>query len=207
MRTLIPIVTLTLGLVSTPVFLGCQTEKERAEQRNVRSREAFRAQLETMPPAIDTAVNDLLAATAGQNPNRAADFSRFQKSLAVLREHARDVDRAYQRAVDNSNAFYQAWTAESRRGPITDRLELEQQIRTRLSSRADALAFFDRGRQRYLDMVTNMSGIESSLAGDLSDANVLAQNARIQNAIAAAFDTRIFVDRLDEVLDAASTMR
>ena len=95
-------------------FTGCASRGDRARESSLAGIDSFQRRLDGMPNVIDTAVNDMMEATSGQNPNRAGDFQSFKRSLANMRDAAKQVGAQYEQALGDSSAYFREWNREAR---------------------------------------------------------------------------------------------
>lgn len=186
---------------------GCANKPEASKEKAAVQTGSFKQSLNAMPALIDAAVADMRAATTGQNPTRGVDIQRFQFSLGKMKEAANTVAISYQKALTNSNAFYDDWNREARQMTSAQQLEVQKMIGKRLETRADGMGFFDGARTSFLKLSKAMSELEANLARDPSEQNVVAQSDLVGKAMVSASDTRAYIDRLNDVLNAAASMK
>lgn len=187
---------------------GCNTtERERTRDKTLRQAESLQRRLSVMPEFIDDAVTQLTATTSPGTVDRQAAYNRFSASLSRMRESATEVGQDYQRALTDSAAFFQEWSRSGRTLSPEERLKLEQEIGGQMAGREDAIKYFESARNNYLRLVNDMESVKTSLAGNLSDQNVAAVRPQVERIIREAYNVRLYVDRLDEVLTKAVSLR
>lgn len=182
-------------------FTGCASRSDRARESSLAGIDSFQQRLDGMPNVIDAAVNDMMEATSGQNPNRAADFQAFKRSLANMRDAANHVGAQYEQALGDSSSYFREWNREARNASGADRAAMDAQIASGMATREQALEYFSQARTHFLSLVESMTAIETRLTASLSEQAVLDAQPQIQSALVEATNTRNYIDRLDETLD------
>ncbi|MBX3386496.1 MAG: hypothetical protein KF768_07985 [Phycisphaeraceae bacterium] len=202
-RTSCLIAGLTLVVAGGSPLVGCQSQKDRAARATVRSVGDFQRQLQEMPAHIDATMNQLIATTSGQNPRRADDFREFQKGLESMRGQARLVASEYDRASRDSSEYFRQWMRESNRAPASERAAIDADIARNASNREIALGHFNSARRDYNRLINTLNDVETSIAKDMSEKNVLAMGDNVARAITDAGSLRDQIARLEESIAAA----
>lgn len=192
-----------LGASLVSGAVSCESKKERAAEASAASVADFQQQLDQMPALIDSTMNRLIAVTTGQNPNRADDFREFQKDLSSMRDRARMVAAEYEKASRNTSEYFRQWARESDRTPSADRATIDAEIAQSEARRNIALGHFNAARRDFTNLINTLDGVEKSLAGNLTEANVQALGTKVGSAITDAGKLRDQIARLDDMISAA----
>jgi len=200
--------TAVLVLACLGCGVGCATtETERAASDTARGAEALQRRISMMPTMIDNTMIPLVSATSPDSANTQTAFNQFGFSLREMRERATQIGKDYERARANSDRFFEEWRATGRTLSPEERAQLEEDIGGRISSRDEGIRYFEEAQSTYLNLVENLESLRSSLAGNLTPENIQSLSPQVERAVRDAYDVRLYVERLDEVLTRAANLR
>jgi hypothetical protein len=191
------------ALLAAAALTGCQSQKEKSREEMLSQASTFREQLNKMPAQIDETTKRLVAATAGQNPNRADDLREFNRSLETLRKQAQYVGSEANKAEIDASKYFTAWAKEVKRTPTADRAATREAAALSRAQVDQARSYLDNARNDFLDLIAAYDNASKRLATDLSEQAVMAAQPDVQAAISKSLDVRNRIDRLDDVIDAA----
>lgn len=198
----IALIPIAAVLVSSPLS-GCASKKDKAREAMIDQAETFRSKLQRMPAQIDETTKRLIAATAGQNPNRADDYRSFVSSLNTLREQARVVGSEANAAEVDAAKYFTAWAKEAQKSPSADRPAVREAAALSRAQVNQAQSYLDKARDNFMELIGSYDNVAKRLGSDLSEKSVLAAQTDVQNAISKSLDVRNDIDRLDDSIDAA----
>ena len=182
---------------------GCQSKKDKAAESTKAAVSTFQSELNKMPELIQSTSDWMVKATSGQNPKRADDFREFQKSLTKMRDRASLVAREEALAVADSDKYFRAWVKEANRTKPADRAAIDETIAASKAKRDISLGYFENARKSFTNLAATMTSIEGRMAKDMSEAGVMALQQDVSRAVTDAMNTRDYIDRLDDQINAA----
>ncbi len=198
---------LVLLCASVLVLAGCSTTAGYGK-RAARSARDFQEELQVMPGQIDAVMNDLNTLTAGTTTNRADVFKQYSKDLEKLEDHAKSVAHARDEAVKNSQKYFREWLQSSR--SYKDPAKRDAALRALDAGQSQtnqALAYLNQGADDFRSLTDQLNEIKSTLARDMSPANVQKVGSNLGPVLDKADDVKQYIARLDEQIDAALAAR
>lgn len=204
-RTIVA-VSVAVGMVHT--IPGCASSTERAASEARSSVSKFRENLEAMPNNIDRTIAALDEMRSTQNTNRAKTYRDLSTQFAWMQNRAKDLGEQADKATSDSDAYFRAWVGEAMKNSSSEeRREAQDAISARRDLRDQAVRYLSEGRQQYTELANSIRDLQTSLRGNLTQANVSALTPQIERTVLKATDVKEYIARLDEQIDAILNVR
>ena len=188
---------MSMGLVA------CKSDKERAEGQVAYQVKELRSDLGNAPNMIDLANESLQRATAGQNPNRAADVRSLQARIDSLQALRDRLGREVVAAQSDSNKFFTAWAKEANQAPVAERAQISQEMAARRDNRDRALGYLRSADASYASYVQILEQVERALVASPTEGTVQGLSSQVANAITEGNKAKEYMLRLIEQVDAS----
>lgn len=183
--------------------MGCKSQKDRAEGQATYQLRQLRSDLERAPKLIDLTTESLVAATTGQNPQRAADVKQLQARIDDLQASTKRLSSEVIAAKGDSDRFFREWAKEANRTSGGTRTVISDEMATRRANRDRALGYLNSADKAYASYVSQLEAVEASLLADPSEAAVQRVQGTVSTAIADGNKAKEFLLRVIEQVDTA----
>jgi hypothetical protein len=198
---------LTVAGFSIAGLAGCMTPAERSENAAASAATSFRTDLNRAPENIQMTIDRLNKTVGAQNSGRAGDFEVFGRNLASLREQGRRLGSRADSAEAAANTFFREWAREANRDTASGAPMLDETLASRGDNSQAALRLLRDGRASFSRMIGSLTAVETSLTGNLTDANVATVQPTVSAAIREANETKLYIAALTNKIDAALAKR